>query len=109
MLFMNEWDIEDAQRRFYPDETPNLAAAAQILAVLAAWTNANSDGWAYWPKPVRAAKRLMELLQAGEARNRNRYDEPVDATDAELATALTPVKAFLTRQGVEYEFTIGGK
>lgn len=25
--------------------------------------NRNSDGWAYWPKPFRAAARLMEPVE----------------------------------------------
>jgi hypothetical protein len=110
MLFMNDWDIENAMRRFHPDETPNLATGAHILAALANWTDHNSDGWCYWPKPVRAAKSLMTLLQAGEERYRNAYyDEVADATAAELKRALSPIKAFLTRQGVSHDVLILGR
>lgn len=90
---MNEWDIEDAVRRFNPAETPNLATGARILFALAKWTNDNSDGWCYWPKPSRAASSLMAVLESAD-----RYD-PVDVTAAELAKALRPIKAFLTRNG----------
>lgn len=107
MLFMNSWDIEDAVRRFQPDETPNLAEGARVLAALAGWTDRNSDGWCYWPKPCRAAKSLITLLQAAETRDRNRYtsrsEDPRDATAAELSKALRPIKAFLTRQGLSYD------
>lgn len=101
MRFMNEWDIEDALRRFRPDETPNLATGAEVLAALAGWTNRNSDGWAYWPKPVRAANALIVLL---EAQRGKRWGNPVeDVTAAQLKKALAPIKAFLTRQGVAYD------
>lgn len=103
MLFMNEWDIEDAQRRFRPDETPNLAAGARTLAALADWTNHNSDGWCYWPKPVRAAKSLMTLLQAA-GRPGSRWSDPIeDISATDLKKALSPIKAFLTRQGVSHD------
>lgn len=92
MLYMNSYEIEEAVLRFGRGDTPNLQQAALILERLRGWTNRNSDGWAYWPKPCRAAKRLQELLQEVD-----RY-RPVDCTEAELAAALRPIKAFLTRQ-----------
>jgi hypothetical protein len=33
---------------------------------------------------------------------RKRWGEEEDITDAELKAALSPIKAFLTRQGVEH-------
>ncbi|MGV8972213.1 MAG: hypothetical protein ACOH10_07810 [Rhodoglobus sp.] len=109
MMFMNEWDIENALRRFNTGETPNLAAGARTLSALAEWTNRNSDGWAYWPKPCRAAKSLMTLLEAAEAAQRRgwSYGDFTDVTAADLAKALRPIKAFLTRQGVSYD-VLGG-
>lgn len=106
MTWMNEWDIEDALRRFYPDETPNLATGAQVVATLAHWTNQNSDGWCYWQKPSRAASSLMTLLEA--ARRPNYNGDMVDITAAQLAKVLRPIKAFLTRQGVPYDVILGG-
>lgn len=94
MLFMNRHEIKDAARRVDPDETPNLARATRTLAQLANWTDANSDGWPYWPKPARAAKSLMTLIQSVD-----RYD-PQDVTAAQVTRATAPIKAFLTRQGV---------
>lgn len=111
MTWMNEYEVEDALRRWSPGETPNLAAGAQILDSLRGWANRNSDGWVYWPKPSRAAASLQTLLQAGEARERNRYtngEQPRDATAAELKKALSPIKAFLTRQGVDHDLVLGG-
>lgn len=109
MLFMNAWDIEDALRRFHPDETPNLAMGAHILAALANWTDHNSDGWCYWPKPVRAAKSLITLLEAADRDAHNGRTDPVDITSAQLTKALSPIKAFLTRQGVSHDVLILGR
>jgi hypothetical protein len=77
MLFMNEYEIEDSLLRFGSEETPNLLKGAKVLDGLRRWANSNSDGWAYWQKPLLAAKKLMTLLQAAD-----RFD-PTDCTDAE--------------------------
>lgn len=99
MTWMNEYDVERAVD-LIGDETPNLRRGAQVLYNLMEWTNSHSDGWPYWQKPSRAASKLMEHL---EAANRNRYrGDEEDITDAELKAALSPIKAFLTRQGVEH-------
>jgi hypothetical protein len=97
MLFMNSGDIDDAKRRFNSRETPNLATGARALSALADWTNRNSDGWCYWPKPCRAARSLQTLLQSAD-----RFD-PTDVSSADLTKALSPIKAFLTRQGVSHD------
>lgn len=100
MRFMNEWDIDLLLRRTSVD-TPNRAAGAIVLSALARWTNENSDGWVYWPKPARAAGSLMKVLEEGQSAY-YRGAEVVDLTDAELKRALAPIKAFLTRQGVPH-------
>lgn len=94
-MWMNEYEVDDAVRRFN-GTTPNLRRGAQVLHRLVRWTNRNSDGWGYWPKPSRAARSLMDLLYAAD-----RFD-PEDVTDAELARTLRPIKAFLTRQHVDH-------
>ena len=99
MRFMNEYDVEEAQRFFDADETPNLALAASRLNDLVRWTNANSDGWAYWPRPARSAAKVMERLDEAKSAY-YRGTSVTDLTDRELSLAFTPVKAFLTRQGV---------
>lgn len=97
MRFMNEYDVQDAAARYgYSTELPNLRIAARTLVHLMSWTNDNSDGWCYWRKPVNAAAKLMALIESVD-----RYD-PADCTAAELKAALTPIKAFLTRQGVPH-------
>ena len=100
MLFMNQWDIEDAVRWAEAEDDPVMIAATRTLRNLMDWTNRNSDGWAYWPKPVRAAKRLQELIQAHHP-FRSQWLDPV--TVAEYKVALRPIKAFRTRQGADFE------
>ena len=104
-MWMNEHEVAEARNLFDPEDTPNLAQGAWVLGNLVAWTNRNSDGWPYWPKPSRAANSLMDLLRAHTYAARFGHyqgtaDELHDVTEAELAKALRPIKAFLTRQGV---------
>jgi len=95
MRFMNEWDIQRVVAVY--DRHPILGPASKTLESLKNWTNENSDGWAYWPKPCRAAAKLMELLERDP-----RYGEAV-VTEAEYKAALRPIKAFRTRQGADFE------
>lgn len=98
MLFMNQWDVEEAVDRFADD--PVLGPASQTLANLVEWTNCHSDGWAYWPKPCRAAAKLQELLEANHP-----YRKPWNApavTVAQYAKTLVPIKAFRTRQAADF-------
>jgi hypothetical protein len=98
---MNRYEVEEAAARYA--QHPVLGPATRTLHNLMDWTDANSDGWAYWPKPVRAADKLMTLIE-GEDRAAARFDrERADATPAKLAAALRPVKAFRTRQNADFE------
>jgi hypothetical protein len=100
-MWMNEYEVDDVVDRFTAEETPNLHRGAQILSRLRYWTNANSDGWPYWQKPANSASKLMDMLHAAEG-NRRRGLSDVDITAAELTKALSPIKSFLTKQGVEH-------
>lgn len=93
-MWMNEYDIEAALN--WTPEGTNLERGARTLYRLMKWTNENSDGWPYWQKPSRAATRLMELLQGA------RHGDGEDVTETQLKAALTPIKAFLTRHGVNH-------
>lgn len=86
MPWMNTWEVDEARARHraHPVKGP----ATKVLANLRDLTNAKSDGWAYWPKPARAATQLMELIQE---------KDPNLVTEARLRKALVPVKAFCTR------------
>lgn len=96
MKFMNEYELEESYERFRTSgDRPRRQALALVLIRLAEWTDSHSDGWAYWPKPARAAAKVMDLLDW-----RTQLE---DCTEAEAVAALKPVKAFLTRQGVKLE------
>jgi hypothetical protein len=90
-MFMNEYDIDDAVRAAAGD--PVRLAAAQTLANVRDCANANSDGWAYWSKPQRAAAQLVGLLERAQ-----RGGEEI--TRGELRKAYTPIRSFLTRMGL---------
>jgi MoxR-like ATPase len=100
MKFMNEYDIERARRDFRGH--PALAPAVETLDNLRRCANANSDGWAYWPKPARAAAKLMELLE-GNGTNEAREFIRHNTTAAQVRVAYRPIKAFLTRAGLTCE------
>jgi hypothetical protein len=98
MLFMNEHEIHDAAQRYR--DHPILAPATMTLRALADWTNRNSDGWCYWPKPCRAAKQLQELVGT----LRTYFDDPAreDVTLDDLKRAYRPIRAFSTREGADF-------
>lgn len=83
-MLMNEYEIEEAQRRFAKHAV--LSRAARLLKAVKDHANANSDGWAYWPAPSKACKKLMELF------------ERRDATETEYRLAVSPIRAFYTRR-----------
>ncbi len=100
MRFMNDYDIQRADR-LYRDH-PVLGPAVETIASLKAWTDQNSDGWAYWPKPARAAARLMELIE-GNGTYQAQQEADQRATVEAYKAALRPIKAFRTRQGADFE------
>jgi hypothetical protein len=98
MMFMNRWEIDEAERRFASD--PILGPATRTLAHLRDAADDNSDGWAYWPKPCRAAGRLQELIQRAE---RQRFGVlSSDVTADEVRAAYRPIKAFRTRTNIQF-------
>lgn len=97
-MLLNEYDVMVAVQVAQRNDLPNLTKGAEALVWLVAWTNSSSDGWPYWRKPSNASKRLQERLAL---MIREEYQsDPTDCTAAELKAYLTPIKAFLTRQGV---------
>lgn len=84
-MWMNGWEIDSMVERHRNHKV--LARATRLLANLRDETNNNSDGWHSWPLPGRAASKLMELIQSG------------DASEVEYKRALAPIKAFYTRRG----------
>jgi hypothetical protein len=120
-MFMNEDSIDEAIARWHGHEI--LGPAVMTLGSLRTATNRNSDGWAYWPKPSRAASKLVELVEGvrdpadkgrcescyvgGEATWHHVYCERPDAMPVKLAAALAPLKAFRTRQKLEFDIFTG--
>jgi len=100
MLFMNEYEIEDAVRQHADD--PVLGPASLTLRNLMDWTNRNSDGWAYWPKPCRAAKNLQALIQKHNPLSLRWGCYEADCAE-EYKLALRAIRAFRTRQGADFE------
>lgn len=97
-FILNESEIEDAQYMAANDiHRPNIQMAVLTLARLMEWVNANSDGWAYWTKPVTASTKLQRVVQDAYRGNGN----GPDITAVALRTAGTPIRSFLTRQGVD--------
>lgn len=92
-MLMNESDIDDAVRRWSYD--PVLGPAARTLASLRDAVNRNSDGWCYWRKPSNASRMLQSLLSEPPT---NR-----DVIREAYKRSLTPIKAFRTRSGIEFE------
>lgn len=104
MRFMNEFEIENALDRW--SDHPVLGPATRTLSNLKDAANANSDGWAYWPKPARSAAKLMEMIEGdGTWAARESVDER--ATPAAYRAALAPIKSFRTRSGIHFEIVEG--
>lgn len=99
MRFMNDYNIEQARRRFTGLALPNRLALVLVIDNLRKWADAHSDGWAYWPKPARAAARAMEHVDSSTFRVTE------DISDADLAAAVRPIKSFCTRQVHEGHMT----
>jgi hypothetical protein len=98
-FILNEFEIESAQRQAAEDfHRPNAQAAVLTLSRLMEWVNNNSDGWAYWAKPSNASTKLQRIVETHYGYHAS--DADVNARD--LKAAYTPIKAFLTRQGVAH-------
>lgn len=100
MRFMNHWDIDEAVVRWA--DHPVLGPASRTLRNLRDAADANSDGWCYWPKPVRSANKLMVLIE-GDGTWEYRFGDRDDATAAKLRAAYSPIKAFRTRSGLSFD------
>lgn len=104
-MFANRYDIERWQQRFNSATgVPNLGKAADNLDALREYVDTHSDGWGYWRAGTAAGNRLAALLQDADKRERDSWSTGrfYDITPDDLRKALTPVKSFLTRQGVAH-------
>lgn len=101
MMFMNTFEIDAVVRRYSTD--PVLGPAARTLRNLRDAADQNSDGWAYWPKPCRAAAKLQEILYNAHLDDFRPVVGFGKATAEDVRKALRPVKAFRTRSGIDFE------
>lgn len=99
MRHLNDHDLARASRVARANGDTNRLALVQTVTNLADWADHNSDGWAYWLKPRRAAQRAIAEIQGDGTLA---ADDRPDTTDAELTAALRPIKSFLTRQHVPH-------
>jgi hypothetical protein len=95
-MWLNEHEVRDAANLWDGDQI--LEPLTLTLLNLLDATNANSDGWACWPKPSRASRKLQELIQSVRP-----GDDGVAITSEQIKAALRPVKAFRTRSGLDFD------
>ena len=105
-MFMNEYEVERARDKYRGTEP--LGEATEVLANLMWWTNSNSDGWPYWQAPRKAAARLVALIQSVEAGPWGQRRDEETITAAEVRRTYAPIKAFLTKRGVDHAVIFGG-
>ena len=96
LLYMNDYDIQNALDHFQSD--PTLGPAVRFLSAFKEEVDSHSDGWAYWKAPVAAAGQLMTLIQ--NAMNGARTGKRTPVTPQDIAKAMAPIKAFMTRKGL---------
>lgn len=98
-MFLNRHDVADLLQAYGDsDDLPNVREAAWTLARLVNWADSCSDGWPYWRAPINAARQLQALLAPWQ-----HYPYPErDIGAAELRKACAPIRALLTRRGVDH-------
>jgi hypothetical protein len=94
---MNRYEVIDAAEQW--KNHPVLGPASKTLDNLREVVDNNSDGWGYWPKPAKAAAKLMELIATAPTR----YGDREEAAAAALKAALRPIKTFRTQSGLQFE------
>ncbi len=92
-MFMNQGDIEWIAGRHH--ECRNVRKGCRLLLRLMEAVNAQSDGWAYWSAPSKSTEKLVELLQSTGNLQHGTHGT---ITDAELRTAVSPIKRMVTFQ-----------
>lgn len=102
MKFMNVFDLDEGRARFTQRATPNRLALVLVVDALREWADLNSDGWAHWRQPVDAARRAIEHIES-RTNQENEYQERFDVDNATMRRAVTPIRAFLTRQNATAE------
>jgi len=107
-MWMNQGEIEMMAHNHHA--CPNVRKGVRLLQRLMEAVNEQSDGWAYWSAPGKAAEKLMDLLKGV---GNLWYDTHGTISDADLRKAITPIRAMVTRQkriqakfGNKFEFDV---
>jgi hypothetical protein len=100
--YLNDYEVEDAERVFHLEGLPNLYRGAAVIHALMDYANDNSDGWHMWQAPRKAAKWLIETVDS-KRRDYLRGHPVADITETDLLQLCSPVKAFLTRDKVDQD------
>lgn len=102
MPFINEYEAEDLELTWRSH--PVMAPATRTLWNLIDVVNENSDGWAYWTKPQKAAARLMAMIDAA---SKARYSREGTPSDDDLMAAyrrcIPTLKRFRTTSGLQFK------
>ena len=105
-MWMNEYEIEDAARRYAGHAM--FGPATQTLLGLMTAVNSCSDGWPYWRAPSTAAQKLQEMITtADQARRDDRFRPDPEAEAAALKRAYVQLRRFRTAHP-QVEFRIHG-
>lgn len=94
-IHLNTHDLQDHVFRFGLC-APNRAHVARVVRNLACWTDEHSDGWAYWPRPRRAAQNAISEIHGSTIMDRVAQEQR-DLTEQQVRKVLSPIKAFCTR------------
>lgn len=95
-MWMNQAEIEWANQQNHA--CPNVRAGVRLLYRLIQAVNNQSDGWAYWAAPGKAAHKLMELLKtAGNLSHGTRGTITAD----QLKKAVSPIRRMVTVQSAK--------
>jgi hypothetical protein len=107
-MFMNQVEIEWAARQQH--DCPNVRKGVRLLQRLMEAVNEQSDGWAYWPAPSKAAEPLVKLLQTAGNLQHGTHGK---IADADFRKAVGKIRSMVTRQaklqakyGNKFEFDV---
>lgn len=92
-MFMNQHEIEWAAQQQHT--CPNVRKGVRLLKRLMEAVNEQSDGWAYWSAPHKAADQLIELLRG--AGNLS-YGTHGKISDTDFRKAVAQIRAMCTKQ-----------
>ena len=90
---MNQNEIEWASRQNH--QCPNGRKGIILLFRLVQSVNDQSDGWAYWKAPLKASKKLIDLLKSTGNLN---YGTHGTISDSQLKAAISPIRRMVTVQ-----------